>query len=165
MAAHKDGAQPVNDESATCFACGRSYCKGDGRFCSTRCREAFDAGFPPYQTPAAVYSLPMRGDGFVIECKECRREFASKGCRCCSVECERKYRDKEEIANTLAAVGTEQSTKRRCEGCDAGIPRWRKGRAVPKNTRFCSNKCSKKARRLSGASTPVLKPDSAQKAA
>ena len=73
--------------------------------------------------------------------------------------------DKKEIADTLAAVGIEQSTKRKCEGCGAGIARWRKGRAVPKNTRFCSDRCSQKARRLSGASTPVLKPDSAQKAA
>src|SRR5215831_3924358 len=40
--------RPIDDEiCATCFACGRGYCKGDGRFCSTRCREAFDAGFPP----------------------------------------------------------------------------------------------------------------------
>src|SRR5499427_10985447 len=174
MTTHIAGTRPIDDETcATCFACGRGYCKGapkaddsgPSRFCSVRCRDVFDAGFLPYETPAAVYSLPMSGGGFVIECKECRREFASKGLRCCSNECERKYRDKEEIADTLAAVGVGQSAKRRCEGCGAGLPRWRKGRAVPKNTRFCSDRCSQKARRLSGASTPVLKPDSARKAA
>ena len=50
MTTHIDGTRPIDDEiCATCFACGRGYCKGDGRFCSTRCREAFDAGFPPAQ--------------------------------------------------------------------------------------------------------------------
>ena len=50
MTTHIDGSRPIDAEiSATCFACGRGYCKGDGRFCSTRCREAFDAGFPPAQ--------------------------------------------------------------------------------------------------------------------
>jgi len=46
----------------TCFACGRGYCKGDGRFCSTRCREAFDAGFPPAQdsnNARAVITIPL----------------------------------------------------------------------------------------------------------
>jgi hypothetical protein len=40
-----ESTQPI--ESATCFACGRGYCKGDGRFCSSRCREAFDGCLPP----------------------------------------------------------------------------------------------------------------------
>jgi hypothetical protein len=42
-------------DAAECFACGRSFMPrpstGDDnthRFCSTRCREAFDDGFPPY---------------------------------------------------------------------------------------------------------------------
>jgi hypothetical protein len=34
-------------DAAKCFTCGRSY-MGDGRFCSTRCRSAFDAGLPAY---------------------------------------------------------------------------------------------------------------------
>jgi hypothetical protein len=37
------------DVSPTCFACGRSYSRGHGRFCSTRCRDAFDAGAPAWQ--------------------------------------------------------------------------------------------------------------------
>src|SRR5215831_16015440 len=40
--------RPAAPASPTCFICGRSYSKGDSRFCSLRCREAFDDGFPPY---------------------------------------------------------------------------------------------------------------------
>ena len=55
---HIAGNRPIDDEiCATCFACGRGYCKGDGRFCSTRCREAFDAGLPP--APDSHYARAM----------------------------------------------------------------------------------------------------------
>ena len=55
---HIAGTRPIDDEiCATCFACGRGYCRGDGRFCSTRCREAFDAGFPP--APDSHYARAM----------------------------------------------------------------------------------------------------------
>ena len=58
MTRHIEGTRPIDDETcATCFACGRGYCKGEGRFCSTRCREAFDAGFPP--APDLHYARAM----------------------------------------------------------------------------------------------------------
>jgi hypothetical protein len=65
-------------QSQLCFACGRSYCHGDSRFCSPRCRNAFDAGAPPHgeseprrSTYTWLNGRPMqaRGDGFAIECK------------------------------------------------------------------------------------------------
>jgi glyoxylase-like metal-dependent hydrolase (beta-lactamase superfamily II) len=43
------------DTASTCFACGRGYTyrgpNGDdsGRYCSARCRAAYDAGFPRYE--------------------------------------------------------------------------------------------------------------------
>jgi len=47
--------KPDKTEAPECFCCGRSFTPqpstGDDnthRFCSTRCREAFDNGFPPY---------------------------------------------------------------------------------------------------------------------
>ena len=56
----------------TCFACGRSYGstavpfadgEGTSRFCSVRCREAFDAGFPPAQDESnyirAMTNVPL----------------------------------------------------------------------------------------------------------
>ena len=45
--------RPRSAPIPTCFACGRGYMPGrpggdaSTRFCSVRCREAFDAGFPP----------------------------------------------------------------------------------------------------------------------
>jgi len=43
-------------EAAKCFACGRSYITADERFCSIRCRSAFDAGLPAYD-PGTVSKL------------------------------------------------------------------------------------------------------------
>ena len=151
-------------EPQACFACGRSYAKGEGRFCSPRCRAAFNAGFPPYnpnqarvlmQAPSWVLAagppgtvgtpyardLPIRGDGCLITCKGCQREFVSKGLRCCSPECEKRYRERLEIEATMAEAGMEVAPKRRCEVCGAAIPRWRAGKAVKKTTRFCSDRC------------------------
>src|SRR6266404_9252534 len=95
-------ARHIPAEPAACFSCGRSYSRGDGRFCSTRCRSAYDAGFPAYALPSPVrYTLdgrpmPIMGDGFAIQCAGCNRTFSSRGLRCCSTTCERKYRERED---------------------------------------------------------------------
>jgi hypothetical protein len=172
------GRAPV---SPTCFGCGRSFGRGDGRFCSSRCRAAFDAGLPAYDPhqARAVAAMPlsswrvvagppgevvgsrfygqapamaMRADGFEIECRNCRRPFISKGLRCCSAGCESAYREKQDIAKTMAEVGMElTAAKRACEHCGASLPRWLSGGrgAVPKTRRFCSKSCKEKAQRLS----------------
>jgi hypothetical protein len=47
-------SEPTRTDAPECFACGRSFLPrpSDGedtwRFCSPRCREAYDAGLPPY---------------------------------------------------------------------------------------------------------------------
>ena len=161
-----------------CHCCGRDMLyrgpSGDdsGRFCSTRCREAFDAGFPPYQ-PVDIRKLftaswrvvaggdpghlprPMRmgPSGFFINCAGCDKEFESKGLRCCSKECERRYRDREDNAELMAEVGIEPAAKRMCAavGCGKPIPRWRNGRAVRKSARFCSPPCQGKSSRKRAA--------------
>jgi hypothetical protein len=161
----------ITPEPRPCFVCGRSFAP-EGRFCSPHCRDAFDAGFPPY-THARVSStewrvvagpaiplipdLPVRGDGHVVGCAGCQREFVSRGLRCCSADCERKYRERLEVDATLAEVGVESTAppKRRCQVCCGPIPRWTKGgRATPKTAQFCSPKCSRKAKKLSGATEP-----------
>jgi hypothetical protein len=76
--------RPQTAQAPTCFVCGRSYSIGDGRFCSLRCRDGFDAGLPPYEAQRERYSLPVRGDGSLIDCKGCRKPFVSKGLRCCA---------------------------------------------------------------------------------
>jgi DNA-directed RNA polymerase subunit M/transcription elongation factor TFIIS len=141
-------------QSQLCFACGRSYINGDHdnpRFCSTRSREAFDNGFvPPYSEHQPIKYMQPRGDGFLIPCAQCRREFISKGLRCCSTECERKLRERKEIAATIAEAGIEQPTARaKCEKCGNNIPRWTgartRKRATPRGTRFCGRKCREAA--------------------
>jgi hypothetical protein len=190
--------RPATPEPQTCFACGRSYSRGapkadsssESRFCSVRCQDAFDTGFPPYdpnqartlmQVPLTAWivvagppgtvgtrphalDLPIRGDGCLITCKGCQREFVSKGLRCCSPECEKRYRERLEIEATLREVGAEAAPKRRCEACGAVIPRWTKGRRqVKKTVRFCSAKCQQKAKRQSGATQGQMNGETAQK--
>jgi hypothetical protein len=137
-----------------CFACGRSYApkppSGDDstRFCSDTCRNAYDNGFPAYE-PLNIdkfYSLPKGPQGFYINCLGCDRRFDSKGLRCCSPECERKYREREQARAVMAEIDMDAPVKRQCEGCGSPIPKWRKGRKVSSATRFCSGKCGRKAR-------------------
>jgi predicted nucleic acid-binding Zn ribbon protein len=53
----------------------------------------------------------------------------------------------------MAEVGMEpMREKRKCEECGGDIPFWRKGKTVPKNTRFCGESCQGKARRKKAAS-------------
>jgi hypothetical protein len=143
-------------EPAKCFSCGPGYVPkapiGDDstRFCGDRCRQWFDDGNPPYdpdyasKTNPRWYSLPMGRHGFLIECWGCGKTFDSKGLRCCSTECERAYRRREENAATMAEVGMQVAAKRKCDVCQGEIPKWRNGRRVSKSTRSCSPKCSKK---------------------
>jgi hypothetical protein len=182
------GRAPV---SPTCFACGRSFGRGDGRFCSTRCRAGFDAGLPPFDPARTVLNvplsawrvvagppgveigsrfygqnapaMPMRGDGFAIECTGCRKTFISRGLRCCSTDCERKHRERIEIAATVAEVGGELPVKRKCLACGGDIPNWRNGRRVSAATRFCSDRCGQRARKQSGSPNPAMTPESAKK--
>jgi hypothetical protein len=115
----EDIARP---EAPRCFACGRPYLpkppSGDDstRFCSTRCREAYDAGLPAHDPDYASksnprwYSLPMGRHGFLINCGGCGRTFDSKGLRYCSTECERNYRQREE-RNALLATQTKKNSQ------------------------------------------------------
>jgi len=154
-----------------CFLCGASYThkgpNGDdnGRFCSTRCREAYDAGatrpepFDPYKVttskkvaggnPGYLVCTPTRRskDGWSMTCAGCSHEFESTGLRCCSNECEQTHRQRRENAALMAEVGMEVPSKSKCVECGRDIPSWRNGRRVPKGTRFCSRACGQKAAR------------------
>ena len=157
-------AQPT---AAKCYACGKGLV-GDtsGRFCSLRCRDAFDAGIPAYDPDYASksnprwYSLRIGPQGFHIDCAGCGCRFDSKGPRCCSPECKGVYRDRQGRDRLLADVPF-RVVKRKCEyeHCGRGIPNWRNGRRVSKATRFCSAKCKDRHNRLN----PVLRRETAKK--
>jgi hypothetical protein len=84
-------------------------------------------------------------NGFYIRCAGCQKEFESKGLRCCSAECERRYRERQENLRVMAEAGIEPAAKRACENCGTALPKWSKGR-LSKN-RFCSARCQKAQRR------------------
>jgi hypothetical protein len=132
-----------------CFSCGRAYTSGAigdvGRFCSLRCRDAFDSGFPAYAPPKSYREL-VAGQGplgMLINCSGCGKKFDSRGLRCCSIECERAFRRKEELDAELARQPF-RAVKRRCGHCGGPIPNWRKGRRVSSAVKYCSSRCQRK---------------------
>lgn len=145
-----------------CFACGVRRTLRFRRFCSERCRNAYDDGYPGYEQDWLKPSgtgityrwqdgRPMRttANGFLIRCAGCQREFESKGLKYCKPECGRLDRERQENRTIMAEAGMEPAAKRYCEapGCGAVIPKWTKGRLTPKTRRFCSNRCAARARR------------------
>jgi hypothetical protein len=147
---HNRAGDRSSQNIANCFSCGQSMIyrgpQGDdnGRFCSSRCREWYDAGNPPYDPNYASksnprwYSLLMGQHGFLINCASCGRQFDSKGLR------GRQYRERKDNAAIMAEVGMEAAVKRKCEECGGPIPNWRNGRRVSKATRFCSPACQRR---------------------
>jgi hypothetical protein len=105
-------------------------------------------GMPPRSR--RFTSMTMTEKGYRIRCAHCRKEFESLGLRCCSADCERRYREAQDNRAVMAEVGIEPASKRRCENpeCVAVIPKWRNGRKVSSATRFCSPRCSRKAAKL-----------------
>jgi len=173
--------EPASESShkvAECFTCGRSFLyKGpnghnNGRFCSTRCCEGYDAGAPRYASKdnsifrdRSGQPTRMARHGFLVECKGCGKEFDSKGVRCCSTECERTYRQRQEAEALMAEVGIDPPTRRKCEyeHCGRDIPNWRNGRRVSKAVRFCSPVCRRKAKLASDSRTAVFGAQTAKK--
>jgi hypothetical protein len=92
--------------------------------------------------------MKKTGDGCLIACAACCKQFNRSGLRCCSDDCERRYCERQRNLKIMAEVGIEAAAKKVCAdpGCSAVIPKWRKGRKVSSSTRFCSPKCARKAR-------------------
>jgi hypothetical protein len=137
-------------DAIKCFSCGYGMVYRGSRFCSRRCRDWYDTGNPGYAQDwlkrQKANNAPMRY--CIICCAHCKREFASIGLRCCSTDCEQRYRERQDNLRLIAEVGIEPSAKRKCECCGAVIPKWRKGRRVSRAARFCSDRCSRQARKL-----------------
>jgi hypothetical protein len=154
-----DRTRPTTQHNIVpCFVCGYTFVykgrRGDlnARFCSMRCQEWY-AGNAPITDQRIVYRYrdgrPMKSDrkGSYIDCAHCRKEFESLGLRWCSAECERAHREQDENLAIMAQAGIEHTAKRECEGpgCNAIISKWRKGRKVGRNKRFCSPRCQQRA--------------------
>jgi hypothetical protein len=68
--------------------------------------------------------MGTRGQGFAVTCPGCDTEFTSLGLRCCSQECERTNRERQETIKEAARIGREAKPKRTCEFCGKRIPRY-----------------------------------------
>jgi hypothetical protein len=160
-----------------CFACGRPYvhhpATGDdsSRFCSDRCRQWYDEGKAVFRTPppwwqaqwrhvagppAGTLPRPMSksGDGFLIPCAGCGRSFKSLGLKYCTPDCRKRSRERAENQAAMAEAGMDAApAKRPCQhpGCPNTIPRWRNGRKVASNARFCARHSRVKERPKGGA--------------
>ena len=148
-----DHARPTAQHNIVpCFVCSHTFVykgrRGDrnGRCCSMRCQDWCDAGNPVAVTDSINYGMKRGSKGFYIDCAHCRKEFESLGLRCCTTECERAHREREENLVIMAQAGIEPTAKRKCEGpgCNAIISKWHKGRKVGRNKRFCSPKCQQR---------------------
>jgi len=152
------GSARKPQQATQCFGCGRHYIKGDGRFCHPRCRAAFDGGMPPFEplNLDKFYSLPKGPIGFYVECANCHKRFSSVGWRCCSPECSRAHRLKQELDVELAD-DPFRTMKRKCQECGGDIPNWRRGRRVSRATKYCCGRCRERYRKK-----PGMAPDSPQ---
>jgi len=150
-----DNSQPAIDITK-CFSCGYSMTYRGSRFCSERCRDWFDDGNPSFEDQRSPMVYRWRDGrlmsagryGFYIACAGCHKEFESLGLRCCTPDCERAYRERQDNLAIMAEVGDTPKEKRRCAHpeCDRPIPKWRNGRQVRSDTRFCSPKCANRAK-------------------
>jgi len=147
--------EPSTHNIVACRVCGHTFVyrgrQGElnGNFCSMPCQLWYEAGNAP--VAAEIFHrrcngkpMPRTTNGFKIVCAHCGKDFESKGLRCCSGECERAFREREENLVLMAEANIEPKAKRRCECCAAVIPTWRNGRRVSKSVRFCSDKCRKR---------------------
>jgi ribosomal protein L24E len=152
--------QAALPDIVSCFTCSARYTyrgrRGElnGRFCSMRCQDWFDAGGRPFGRPDEVsligwkvvagspglevntdYYATILGrapvpikrtaEGFEIVCGGCGETFESKGWRFCDEGCASRFHDREANLAKMAEVGMEPAVKRKCEKCGGNIPRYR----------------------------------------
>jgi len=149
-----------------CFLCGRSFWHSkaeNGRFCSARCQGFYDAGSRKieFDSFAARYRVvagddpgrlpePMkRGPrGWFVPCRHCGAEFESMGLAYCSEKCRFDGHQNAVNSDILAEVDMEAIPKKTCEVCARKLPRWKGGKRVRSNQRFCSSRCQRRAARV-----------------
>jgi hypothetical protein len=133
------------------------YCGPDddnsGRFCSDRCRDAYDTIGLRYRPPDVRYThgdgramTPVTG-GFRIACRSCHVGFNSNGLAFCSDECRRL----DETRKETTAAGHSPRQCRKCIDCGGRIARYTpSGRATKATVVRCSP-CQRKATRVAKA--------------
>jgi hypothetical protein len=106
------------DVSPTCFACGRSYSRGHGRFCSTRFRCRCAGLAAPEGTELRLADRPHR---VLVDCCGCGEQFGSAVCAA-APPIAHIFRHKQELdASADLRVPPPISV---------GRPRWRRSRSA-----------------------------------
>ena len=132
--------EPTKTETPTCYACGRSFMPrpstGDDNvhaFCSAKCREAYDGGWPAYNNNKTdVFDVPMSawlvvagppgveiGSQYyapIVEAIERQRKRLARG------------RSGEELIRP----------RKLCQRCGAKLPVWINGKQVRSDRKFCT---------------------------
>src|SRR5262249_40068916 len=121
----REDQQEEQPAGPLCFGCSQPYSErklvpgsdDSSRFCSVHCRQDYDPDLAANyggKTQPHWYSMPLGRHGFLIKCAGCGKRFDSMGLRCCSTECERTYRERQEINRLLAQVPF-RAAKRKCK--------------------------------------------------
>ena len=132
--------EPVKTETPTCFACGRTFMPrpsaGDDNvraFCSARCRDAYDGGWPVYNNnkmdvfgaPMSTWRVLAGPPGVGIGSKY----YAPL------VEAIERKRGR----HTRSSGGVELIRPRKlCQRCGAKLPVWINGKQVRSDRKFCT---------------------------
>jgi hypothetical protein len=124
-----------------------------GRFCSDRCRDAYDRVGLRYRPPEARYThgdgraMARVTGGFRIACRYCQVEFNSNGLAFCSDECRRL----EETRKEAKAAGHSPRRGRKCIDCGSRIARYTPTGKAAKATVVRCTACQRKATRVAKA--------------
>lgn len=134
---------PPRQEALKCFTCARTYIQGDGRFCSRRCRDAFDAGLPPAEFNAGLRQELMP---YLYGHQGCRVVAGPPGVKVGSLYYAELIERRERRLRRDKSSDPIRP-KRKCECCGSDIPRYRgigkARRLVREDAKFCSEKCRK----------------------
>jgi hypothetical protein len=131
--------EPAKTETPTCYACGRSFLPrsstGDDNthaFCSTRCREAYDAGFPAYNgSKVDVFAVPLSAWRVVAG-----PPGIEIGSQYYAPIIEAVERQRKRLAR--GSGGELIRPRKLCQRCGAKLPVWINGKQVRSDRKFCT---------------------------
>ena len=130
--------RPKTDPPA-CHTCGRSFMprpsSGDyntWRFCSTRCREGYDVGFPAYDLVRKLTDVPLAA--WRVAAEPPGIEVGSQYYAPIIEAAERKRR------RLARSKGGEELIRPRklCQRCGANLPVWVNGKQVRSDRKYCT---------------------------
>ena len=126
-------------DAAECFACGRSFLPrpstGDDNvhaFCSARCRQAYDVGFPAYNSNKVdVFAVPLSAWRVVAG-----PPAIEIGSQHYAPIIEAVERQRKRLARSSG--GELIRPRKLCQRCGAKLPVWINGKQVRSDRKFCT---------------------------